>query len=209
MRLAEIELVDSALVRDSIELVETNSTPFLFNHVMRSWLFAVCIDEHTRFKADPELLAVATILHDLGLTNQFAGPARFEIDGANAARAFLSSRGMKERDLQLVWDAIALHTTRSIALYKEPEVAMCQSGIAVDVVGLGLDLIAPPRLAAIVAAYPRLSMKKEFENCLCQIIRQKADTTYDNFLRDMGERYVPGYAPPSFADFLQNAPFAE
>ena len=209
MRLADMDVVDSALVRECIELVETHSTPFLFNHVMRSWLFAVCINARTELKADPEILAIAAILHDLGLTRHFAGPARFEIDGANAARTFLTSRGLKSSHLQLVWDAIALHTTRSIALYKEPEVAMCQQGIAVDIVGLGLDLIEPAKLAAIMAAYPRLAMKKEFENCLCQMVRLKADTTYDNFLRDMGERYIPGYAPPSFADFLQQAPFAE
>lgn len=209
MLLANIELIDSALVRESIELAKTHSSLYLFNHVMRSWLFAVCIDQRTTLRADPELLAIATILHDLGLTASFAGQARFEVDGANAARTFLQGRGLKQEDIQLVWDAIALHTTRSIALHKEPEVAMCHSGIAVDVVGLGFDLVEPRILSDILDAYPRLSMKKEFEECLCQTVREKPETTYDNFLSDMGDRYVPGYAPPSFADYLRQAPFAE
>lgn len=86
---------------------------------------------------------------------------------------------------------------------------MCHSGTAADVVGLGLDLIEAQDLKAILDAYPRLSMKREFQECLCQLIRHKPETTYDNFLSDMGKRYVPGYASPSFADFLLHAPFAE
>ena len=209
MHLANIDVIDSALVQESIELAQSHSSPFLFNHVMRSWLFAVCIDQRTALRADPELLAVATILHDLGLTRSFAGQDRFEVDGANAARNFLQGRGLTQKDIQLVWDAISLHTTRSIALHKEPEVAMCHSGIAVDVVGLGFDLVEPKVLSDILAAYPRLSMKTEFEECLCQVVREKPGTTYDNFLSDMGARYVPGYDAPSFADYLRQAPFAE
>jgi HD superfamily phosphodiesterase len=51
-------------------------------------------------KPDPEVLACATILHDLGLTEKYESNDRFEVDGANAARAFLRGHGMKERDLQ-------------------------------------------------------------------------------------------------------------
>lgn len=209
MRLAEIDLVDSPLVLDAIDLARTHSETWLFNHVMRSWLFGVSIAQKTELNVDPELLAVATVLHDLGLTTKFSGPERFEVDGANAAREFLSGRGLGPQDVQLVWDAIALHTTRSIALHKGAEVAMCQSGIAADILGLSLDLIAPKQVAAVLAAYPRLSMKTELETCLCKVVRQKPDTTYDNFLREMGERYISGYAPPSFADYLRLAPFED
>jgi hypothetical protein len=209
LRLADIDVVDSQIVKQAIDLVQTHSDLWLFNHVMRSWLFATRIAERTHPETDPELLALAAVLHDLGLTANFSKQNRFEVDGANAAREFLRGHGLKTEHIQLVWDAIALHTTRSIALYKQPEVAMCQSGIAADIIGLGLDLIAPQDIAAILAAYPRLSMKGELKTCLCEVIRRKPDSSYDNFLRDMGERYIEGYAPPSFADFLERAPFDE
>lgn len=209
MRLAEIDLVDSPLVLDAMDLARAHSETWLFNHVMRSWLFGVCIAQKTGLNVDPELLAVATVLHDLGLTTKFSGPERFEIDGANAAREFLGGRGLGPQDVQLVWDAIALHTTRSIALHKGAEVALCQSGIAADILGLSLDLIAPKQVAAVLVAYPRLSMKTELETCLCKVVREKPDTTYDNFLREMGDRYISGYAPPSFADYLRLAPFED
>lgn len=209
MRLAGIEVVDSPLVTDSIDLAQTLLAPYLFNHVMRSALFAVLLTPRAEVQVNPELITVAAVLHDLGLTEKFYGSDRFEVDGANAARSFLTGRGIGVHEVQLVWDAIALHTTGSLALHKEPEVAICYSGIAQDVVGQGLDQIEPNTLEAILAAYPRLALKKQFGECLCDLARRKPQTTYDNGVRDMGERYVEGYKAPSFADFLQNAPYAE
>jgi HD domain len=209
MLLAGIKVADSALVRDAIELARSSSSPFLFNHVMRSWLFGVLIAEGAQSAPEPELLAVSAVLHDLGLTDRFAGQYRFEVDGANAARSFLKDRGVPTPQIQLVWDAIALHTTRSIALHKQPEVAVTHAGISVDVIGAGLDLIPQDKLRAILIEFPRLSMKTELQSCLCSLIRRKPETTYDNILRDFGTRYVDGYTAPSFADLLDNAPFAE
>jgi len=209
MVLAGIKVSDSALVHEAIELARTSSSPFLFNHVMRSWLFCVLASERAQAKPDPELLAVAAVLHDLGLTERHAGQDRFEVDGANAAKLFLKGHGIPQRQIQLVWDAIALHTTRFIALHKEPEVAVTHAGISLDVLGAGLDLIPQDTLRAIITEFPRLSMKTELRDCLCSLVRRKPETTYDNVLRDIGTRYVDGYTAPSFADRLENAPFAD
>ena len=209
MRLAEIEVVDSPLVKDAIDLAQTYSQPSLFNHVMRSWLFGVLATEKASAKVNHELMAVAAVLHDLGLTEKFAAAERFEVDGANAARTFLVGHGIEPREVQVVWDAIALHTTFSIAMHKEPEVAFCCSGITIDVIGYGLDQIPAQQTEAILAAYPRLAIKEHLKNALCGVVRSKPQTTYDNFVRDFGERYVEGYQAPSAADRIQNAPFAE
>ena len=111
MVLAGIKVPDTVLVRDAIDLSRSASEPFLFNHVMRSWLFGVLLSESAERAPDAELLAVATILHDLGLTDRYTEENRFEVDGANAARSFLKGRGISTRQMQVVWDAIALHTT--------------------------------------------------------------------------------------------------
>ena|SRR5215471_4349685 len=88
-------------------------------------------------------------------------------------RLFLKERGIPAHPIQLVWDAIALHTTRCIALHKEPEVAMTHSGIAVDVIKAGLDLIPHDKACAVLAQFPPLSMKKRFRDCFCSLVRQK------------------------------------
>jgi hypothetical protein len=209
MVFAGIKVPDTILVRDAIDLSRSESEPFLHNHVMRSWLFGVLLSEGAERAPDPELLAVATILHDLGLTRRYAADSRFEVDGANAARSFLKGRGISTLQIQLVWDAIALHTTRSIALFKEPEVVMTHSGITVDVLGAGLDRIPQDKLAAILTEFPRLKLKDGLKDCLCNVARQKPATTFDNIVRDFGVRYVEGYTHPNFADVVANAPFPE
>jgi len=143
MRMAGIEVIDSALTKQSIDLARTHLSPYLFNHVIRSWLMSTLAASGVKVKPDPEVLACATILHDLGLTQKYEANDRFEVDGANAARAFLRGHGMKERDLQLVWDSIALHTTPSIAIHKEPEVVCCLAGIGADIIGFGLERFKP------------------------------------------------------------------
>ena len=86
---------------------------------------------------------------------------------------------------------------------------MTHSGIAADVIGAGLDLITQDKARAILTEFPRLAMKREFRDCLSSIVRRKPATCYDNVLRDIGVRYVKGFSAPSFADLLENAPFAE
>ena len=209
MNFSGIKVPDTSLVRDSIELARTSSEPYLFNHVMRSWLFSILLSDGVEVAPDAELLAVSVILHDLGLTDRYTGENRFEVDGANAARAFLKSRSISTQKMQIVWDAIALHTTRSIALHKEPEVAMTQSGIAADVFGLGLDRIPSDKQRGILAEFPRLAFKNQIKTCLCNIVRRKPQTSFDNVLRDVGSRYVEDFKAPNFADLLASSPFSE
>jgi hypothetical protein len=209
MDLAGIKVPDTALVRDAIDLSRSLLEPFLFNHVMRSWLFGISLSEAAEVTPDAELLAVAAILHDLGLTERYTAENRFEVDGANAAREFMKDRGISAQQTQVVWDAIALHTTPTLALHKEPEVVMTHSGIAVDVLGAGLDRIPQEKQRAILTTFPRLAFKDQFKGCLCNVVRQKPMTAIDNILRDFGIRYVEGFTPPNFADLVAGAPFSE
>jgi hypothetical protein len=209
MDFAGIKVPDTALVRDAIDLSRSLLEPFLFNHVMRSWLFGISLSEAAEVTPDAELLAVAAILHDLGLTERYTAENRFEVDGANAAREFMKDRGISAQQTQVVWDAIALHTTPTLALHKEPEVVMTHSGIAVDVLGAGLDRIPQEKQRAILTTFPRLAFKDQFKGCLCNVVRQKPMTAIDNILRDFGIRYVEGFTPPNFADLVAGAPFSE
>src|SRR5271163_1389541 len=198
MVLAGIKVTDTPLVRDAVELSRSSLEPYLFNHVMRSWLFGILLSEGAELAPDPELLAVSAVLHDLGLTDRYTAEDRFEVDGANAARAFLKERSISTQQTQVVWDAIALHTTPTIALHKEPEVVMTHSGIAVDVLGAGLDRISQEKQQAILTAFPRLAFKDGLKGCLCNVVRQKPITAVDNILRDFGIRYVEGFTPSEF-----------
>ena len=207
--LGGISVPDSPVISRAIEYAREHSEPYLFNHVMRSWLFAVILAQLNQSAHDAEVLAVTTILHDLGLAKAFDGPLRFEVEGANAARAFARKEGIDDRRGQLIWDGVALNSTPSIALHKEAEVALSTAGIALDWGGWGYDKLTEAQVAAIVDAFPRLEMKQRFTRAVCCIVETRAATTYDNFARDFGERFVPGYKPTSTVDYLLNSPFKE
>jgi hypothetical protein len=206
--LGGITVIDTPLVTRALDLARTHSEPFLLNHAVRSWLFAVRLGQLAGIPYDAEVVAVGSLLHDLGLTNSFDGQKRFEIEGADAARAFALEQGLDERRAQLIWDSVALNSTPSIGLYKEAEVALCTAGIGVEF-GFQYDRIPPNGMKTILDEFPRLEMKRRFTDSVCRIIKTKPETTYDNFARDFGERFVPGYKPVSTVDYLLNSPFAE
>lgn len=160
-------------------------------------------------ECDREVVAVGTILHDIGLTAGVSGPNRFEVNGADAARSFIRNQGLSDRRSQLIWDLIALNSTPSIALHKEPEVALGTMGIGLDWGGFGIEAISTAEVAEIVAAFPRLKMKHKFAEACRHLVTTRPETSYDNFLRDFGERFVPGYKSRSTVDLLMNAPFTD
>jgi len=130
--LAGVSVPDTPPISRAIDFARERSEPYLFNHVMRSWLFAALLAQRKQIAHDGEVLAVTAILHDLGLAEAFDGPLRFEVEGANAARAFARNEGMDNRRAQLIWDGVALNSTPSIALYKEAEITVATMGIGLD-----------------------------------------------------------------------------
>ena len=207
--LAGVSVPDTPLISRAIEFARERTEAYLFNHAMRSWLFAALFAQRKQAEHDAEVLAVTTILHDIGLAESFDGPLRFEVEGANAARAFARNEGMDDRRTQLIWDGVALNSTPSIALFKEPEIAIATTGIGLDWGGFGYDALTGAEIAEIVNAFPRLEMKERFTHAVCRIVETRPTTTYDNFARDFGERFVPGYKPVSTVDYLLNSPFKE
>lgn len=207
--IAGVSVPDNPLITAAIEYARRLSEPYLFNHAIRSWLFAELIGRAKGIACDREVVAVGTILHDIGLTAGVSGPNRFEVNGADAALSFLAGRGIDKRRTQLIWDLVALNSTPSLALHKEVEVAVGTMGIGLDYGGFGLDALPADVVARILGEFPRLRMKERFSQACCRVVTERPDTSHDNFLRDFGERFVPGYKAVSTVDLLMNAPFDE
>jgi hypothetical protein len=131
------------------------------------------------------------------------------VNGADAAVSFVKGHDFSDRRVQLIWDLVALNSTPSIALHKEPEVALGTMGIGLDYGGFGVQALAADDLERILTAFPRMKMKQRFAETCCRLVTAKPETSYDNFLRDFGDRFVPGYKAVSTVDLLMNAPFDE
>jgi len=207
--IAGVSVPDTPLITAAIEHARRLSEPYLFNHAMRSWLFAEAIGGRKGIDYDHEIVAIGTILHDIGLTASVTGPNRFEVNGADAAVSFIKDQGFSGRRTQLVWDLVALNSTPSLALHKEPEVAVGTMGIGLDYGGFGVQALPPGDVERILSAFPRLKMKQRFADTCCRLVTAKPETSHDNFLRDFGERFVPGYKAVSTVDLLMDAPFDE
>ncbi len=193
--LGGVSVPDTQLVARAIEYLRSLSEPFLFNHAVRSWLFAVRLAQLQTLSYDAEVVAVGSLLHDIGLTRSFDGPRRFEVEGADGASAFASAQGMDAGRAKLIWDCVALNSKPSVALYKEPEVVLCTEGVALDFGGRACERIPGADVAYILDAYPRLQLKRNVSGCLCNIVRAK--------------RFVAGHKPVSTVDLLRDAPLEE
>src|SRR3954462_3404435 len=131
---SDLVIPDSLLAKEATDILREHSTDLLFNHSIRVYLFAAEQGRQQQLHFDPELLYVAAAFHDLGLIKKFSSETeRFEVDGANAARQFLTAHNISEDQVQTVWEAIALHTAPGIPQDMRPEIALLNSGVLLDV----------------------------------------------------------------------------
>ena len=199
-----IVIPNTPLTKAALAYVQEHTSTMATNHVTRSAIFALIIRKKypAFFEVDEETLVLTTLLHDMGWTTTpelISEDKRFEVDGANVAREFIkaNSNDSKWSDtrLQLVWDAIALHSTESIAMHKEPTVVNTFYGIGADFFGPHhpSGAITVEEYREIMKAYPRCDMINELNEIFCGLCKSKPETTYDNIAAAWGIRGVEGY----------------
>lgn len=207
---AGINIPDSSIATQATELLLEHGGDFLYNHSLRAFLFASLKGTHHKIPYDPELLYVSSVFHDLGLTPHYSSPdRRFEVDSAHAARAFLESHGFSKDALQLVWDAVALHTSTGIAEYKEPEVALLNYGVALDVVGRGYEQLSEQHRQDIVHQFPRTGFKQLMIPTFFEGFKHKPDTTYGSINADICAYMIPHFHRKDFCQAILHSPWAE
>jgi HD superfamily phosphodiesterase len=207
--IAGIAIPDSALAREATEFVRDTTTQLLFDHSRRVFLWASLQADRLNLERDAELLYVGALFHDLGLVEGHrSAHERFEIDGANAARAFLESHGLPESKVMTVWQSIALHTTRQIPDYLQPEVRLVALGVSYDVLGAHFDTLTPEQRDEVLSAHPRPGFKNGMIEALAAGVRDKPETATGTFLTDVLEENVPGYVRPYSCDVMRNTPCA-
>src|SRR4029453_8941278 len=163
-----------------------------------------------KLKFDSELLYVAALFHDLGLVDHYhTETKRFEVDGADAAREFLRGYGIAEPQADLVWEAIALHTTPGIPQYMRPEMALTQAGVLVDGLATGVDGYTPEQPDQVIAAFPRGDdFKNEFIDLQTRSALKKPTTTFGTVNLEYIECHDPTFRRPSnVCARIRNAPW--
>jgi hypothetical protein len=159
-------------------------------------------------RVDEELLYLACILHDLGLTKKCQGGLPFEIQGAEAAKQFLEAHEYSRDKVSVVWDGIAMHASL-IGQFKQPEIALVGAGAGADVIGPDPSQIRKTDVEEVLRVFPRLRFKNAFVNTCAEVVRKHPKGASRSFMRDIGERYVPEFHPQNLCDLIAQAPFAE
>jgi hypothetical protein len=182
----QLHIPDSALARDITAFVRDSASDLLFRLSTRVYFWAVLRGRRSGLGFDPVLLYAASMFHDLGLTPLFRhSHLRFEVDGANAARSFLSDYGIPEDDIQRVWLAIALHTTPGIPQCLEPEVALLHAATGLDVVGRGLEDLTAEERESVLLAFPREpGFKQRIIDTFYRGLKHRPESTFGTFNDD-------------------------
>lgn len=191
------------------EFVKAESPAYLYNHCIRSFLFASELAEARKLTCDREVLFLGCALHDLGLIKKYYGKTRFEVDGANAAVDKLEDLGVDQKTKLIVWDAIALHTTAHIPTQKQPEISLVQAGSALDVMGLNVQAIDPERLKEILSLYPRANMKERILEDLIAYLKQNAAGGAGYWMDKIADRHVKHGSQFDMEQAIKSAPFQE
>src|SRR6266403_2491880 len=200
-----VSIPDSKLAREIAELVRDTASPLLFHHSSRVYYFGALAGKHRGLSFDQELLYAGAMFHDIGLTPKHSSAQeRFEVDGANAARDFLRSRGILQADVDTVWTAIALHTTPGIPRHMHPVVALVTVGVEMDVLGLGYSEFSDAERETVVHAHPRpAQFKEDIIQAFYDGIKHKPETTFGNVKADVLADKDPSFRRGNFCSVIR------
>ena len=159
--LEQLRVPDTAAARKAEEVSRASSSESLVNHGFRSYGFGALLGIADGFRFDAELLYVASLLHDIGLTEAYDRGGCFEADGADAARELLAELGWPADRADRVGHAIYVHM-RDVPADDPAEAHLLEFGTSVDVAGWRLHDIDEPLRDAVLDAYPRLGFKRHF-----------------------------------------------
>ena len=182
-----VSIPDTRLCREITEHAREAQPEMLFNHSSRVFFFGALAGLRRELNFDRELLYAGAMFHDAGvLPVHRSATERFEVDGANAARDFLRARGVAASDIDLVWLAIALHTSRGLPSHLHPVIALVTEGVLMDVVGIGYDAFPAAQREAVMAAYPReASFEEDLLAAFYEAVREKPETSFGNVNADV------------------------
>ncbi|CCA92539.1 conserved hypothetical protein [Novosphingobium sp. PP1Y] len=185
--IAGIAVPDSAIARAATQLVRDTEDELMFNHSRRVFFWGALTGKRKSISFDAELLYLGAMFHDIGLTPAYSSPnLRFEVDGANAARDFLESYGVDERDVEDVWTAIALHTTPGVPEHMRPTIALLTAGVEMDVLGIAYHDFTAEQRQHVCEHHPR---EVNFKECIISHFADgiigKPATTFGNVKADV------------------------
>ncbi len=153
---------DSPVAQAAAALLDEAAEAYLIGHSYRTYLFGTKLVPSSEI--DLEAAFVASLFHDIGLTDALGGGKSFELVGADVAARFLESRGWSLDRIRLVEKAIIRHT--ELEPHDSLECRIVQVGAALDVAGVPANALETEIVQGILVEYPRTgfveSIKRDY-----------------------------------------------
>jgi hypothetical protein len=110
---------------------------------------------------------------------------------------------MDERRVEIVWDAIALHTSPGIADRKAPEVALSHAGIGTDVLGAEREKLPPGLAERVHALLPRGDLGYALTDAILVQLKDKPQKAIPlTFPGELLRHHLPHGAYPTWYELL-------
>ena len=141
----------------------THASSALLAHSERSWVLAAELGRREGVAHDPELLYVASLLHDLGLVDVFDSHAvAFEQAGGDVARVFAAGAGWSADRQRRLAEVVVRHMWPAVSAELDAEGHLLERATSLDVSGVGGDDWEPELVSALVERVPRDGFAAEF-----------------------------------------------
>ncbi|VDB93459.1 unnamed protein product [Peniophora sp. CBMAI 1063] len=161
----------------ALSVVRAYSTPALVNHCLRSWIWASSLAQSKGIAFDRELLYVATMLHDIGVTPHFdSHTIAFEEAGGAVGRVFAAGAGWPEHRQRRVAEIIERHMWPSVDKDFDPEGYLLEVATSLDVSGVAPEMWDAQFRKAVVEGIPRLDFSETFAHSIHEQAVRKPTT---------------------------------
>jgi hypothetical protein len=175
-----LSLPDSVAVRHALAEADDAVSPSVFQHSVRTYLWAAALGAADALNFDAEFLMVASLMHDLGMSEHMhhTDCACFAGHSAHAAKAsmlrFKWSLGRADR----LANIISLHMNGHVpwAPGEDMEAHLLQQGAAFDVLGARWHDLDAGFKIEVLRRHPRLGFNRVFADFMASERRLRPDS---------------------------------
>ncbi|MCM2416547.1 HD domain-containing protein [Streptomyces sp. RKAG293] len=178
MRLDALAIPESSACASALEVATAYCSPALLNHSVRAYLWAAAYGTSQGIPFDPELLYVASMLHDIGLVREFDNhTVAFDEAGGHVAWVFGAGAGWPPARRTRLSEVIVRHMWDRVDVTVDAEGHLLERSTGLDICGRNTDDFSLEFKSEVLERYPRLGLAKEFFSCFRSQAARKPDSS--------------------------------
>ncbi|MCU4344487.1 HD domain-containing protein [Acinetobacter pittii] len=161
----QIVIPDTQMVKVALDELEAKADISIYNHSWRTYFWGAALGNIQKQQFDDESLLIASLFHDIGLTEQHIhskGCNCFTYESAKQFELKAKEHSFDEKKSGVIKDAICLHMNGYIDHSDPAEITLLQQGASCDVISDGLYRLPVSFRNEILEKYPRKQFNKEF-----------------------------------------------